>query len=172
MNIISDSSQFIQEYYNGVNIVNLRQYNRGRCNYEYEDYLMKIKPAFKVIPSRIQYIHHSDVIYDEFSADLSESKETALLYCVARIKVMLYVGQNDGLVCSAGLQTFLNSWNWPLRENWKRVKKEFLKLGDRIYGWRKRYSRLTFALVNDAGHLAPVDQPIAMYSLLSEWLEQ
>jgi len=170
MNIISDDNNFQQKYYNGVNIVNLRQYDRGRCNYEYDTYLTRIKKQFKVIPDSVNYIHHSDLLYDAFSADLSQSKEAALLYCVARIKVMLYVGQNDGLVCSAGLQTFLNTWGWPLKENWKRAKKEFLYIGDSIYGWRKRYSRLTFALVNDAGHLAPVDNPVAMYSLLSDWL--
>lgn len=172
MNIISDDSNFIANTYNGVNIVNLRQYDRGKCNYEYEDYLTKIKKNFKVIPNGVQYIHHSDLLYEEFSADLSQSKEAALLYCIARVKVLLYVGQNDGLVSSAGLQTFLNTWGWSLKDNWKKVKKEFIIFGDSVVGWRKRYSRLTFALINDAGHLAPVDQPIAMYDLLSTWIQQ
>jgi carboxypeptidase C (cathepsin A) len=82
----------------------------------------------------------------------------------------LYSGQNDACVSSPGLQTFLNSWNWSMKDNWKRAKKEILKVGDRVYGWRKQYSRLTFALVNNAGHFVPADQPIGFYSMFSEWL--
>lgn len=85
---------------------------------------------------------------------------------------MLYVGQNDAVVSSSGLQTFLNSWNWSMREGWKKAKKEFLRLGERIYGWRKRYARFTFAFVNSAGHFVPADQPIGFYSLFDEWLKQ
>ena len=172
LNRISNDEDFFEKYYGGINIFNLKQYDEGNCNYDYDEYLNRIKRHLLVVPDRLQYTDTNDFIYEAFSADLSQSKEAALLYCLSRIKVMLYVGQNDAVVSSSGLQTFLNSWSWPLRDNWKRAKKEFLMLGDRIYGWRKRYSRLTFALINDAGHFVPADQPIGFYSLFSEWLAQ
>lgn len=84
--------------------------------------------------------------------------------------VNLYVGQNDAVVCSAGLQTFLNSWSWGQKEKWQGNDKEMLRLGDRIYGWKKAYGRFQFVVINDAGHFVPADQPIAFTDMFAEWL--
>lgn len=101
---------------------------------------------------------------------MADSKENALLYCIGRLKVHLYVGQNDAVVSSPGLQTFLNSWNWPLKEGWKRAEKEIVRVGGQVIGWKKRFGRLQLSFINNAGHFVPADQPVNFQVLFREWL--
>lgn len=170
MNKISDDENFFEEYYNGINIFNVKQYDEGNCNYDYDVYMESIKTDMKIVPKNISFVDTNDAVYEAFSADLAESKEAALLYCIGRIKVSLYVGQNDAVVSSPGLQTFLNSWSWPMKEGWKRVPKEFLKLGGQIVGWKKKYGRLQLTIFNNAGHFVPADQPLAFHAYFREWI--
>lgn len=76
------------------------------------------------------------------------------------------------MVCSPGLQTFLNSWSWKFKEKWQIADKEILKIGDRVYGWKKSYIKFQFVVVNDAGHFVPADQPIAFNDMFGKWIEQ
>lgn len=51
-----------------------------------------------------------------------------------------------------------------MKEGWKGVKKEFLKLGGQIVGWKKKYGRLQLTFFNNAGHFVPADQPLAYHA--------
>lgn len=32
-------------------------------------------------------------------------------------------------------------------------------IGWNVYGWRKRFGKFTFAIINNAGHFVPTDKP-------------
>jgi len=76
-----------------------------------------------------------------------------------RIRVLIYNGQNDFVVNTAGVLNYLNSLNWESINYWKRARKEIWTIHGAVSGWAKIYNNLWFALVNGAGHMVPTDQP-------------
>jgi len=76
-----------------------------------------------------------------------------------RTKVLLYNGQNDFVVNTAGVLQYINGMNWDGIETWKKARKEVWTINGEIRGWAKVSSNLWFALVNGAGHMVPADQP-------------
>lgn len=82
MNRISNDEDFFDYYYNGINIFNVKNYSEGNTNYDYDDYMNKIRDAFKIVPNTLSYIDENDEIYEAFSADLASSKEKSLIYCL------------------------------------------------------------------------------------------
>lgn len=60
-------------------------------------------------------------MYDAFSADLSMSFRADLEYMLQNnIRVLIYNGQNDFIVNSAGVMEYLNLLQWDKINKWKK----------------------------------------------------
>lgn len=88
-----------------------------------------------------------------------KSSTKDLIATITNVRVLIYSGQNDYFVNSAGVQNYLNSLNWPRISNWKSSKKNVWFIYSQIKGWAKTYGNLWFAVVNGAGHKITTDQP-------------
>lgn len=64
------------------------------------------------MPKNIDYIYASDQVYDSFHADTSKSYASDLIILLRNIRVIVYNGQNDYVVNTAGVLQYLNSLNW------------------------------------------------------------
>jgi len=76
------------------------------------------------------------------------------------LKTLIYNGQNDFIVNTAGVLTYLNTLKWKNAKEWRAAKKTMWKDYDDVtnLGWTKNYGNLYFTLIKDAGHLVPSDQ--------------
>lgn len=86
------------------------------------------------------------------------------------MRVLIYNGQNDVVVNTAGVLQYINSLGWSDLYNWKRTRKQIWTIDGKVVGWVKNHGRLWFALVNGAGHMVPTDQPVAALSLLGHFV--
>ena len=156
------------KYWGGMSTFNFRQY--GEDDDSFVALLNNSRKEFGV-PEGIYYVPGNDDIYDSFQKDIATSytqNVTDLLR--RRIRVLIYNGQNDFVVNTAGVLNYLNSLNWEGISYWKRSRKEIWTVHGIMSGWAKVYNNLWFVLVNSAGHMVPTDQPEAAFNLLGHFV--
>lgn len=88
------------------------------------------------------------------------------------IRVLIYNGQDDYVVNTAGVMQYLNSLQWERINVWKRAAKQKWTIQGEIKGWAKTAGSLWFVLVNKAGHLVPSDQPQSASNMLGHFIRQ
>ena len=93
-----------------------------------------------------------------------------MIILLRNIRVLIYNGQDDYVVNTAGVLQYLNSLNWENINSWKRAKKEQWTIAGNVKGWAKVSGNLWFVLLNGAGHLVPTDQPESAFNMLGHYL--
>jgi carboxypeptidase C (cathepsin A) len=151
----------------GMNEFNFRQYEGGDDSFV--DFLQKNKGSLGV-PTEVDYIPGNERIYEAFHKDISTSYSSDMVVLIRRVKVLVYNGQEDYVVNTAGVLNYLNSIRWESIANWKRARKEVWRINNQIKGWAKTYGNLWFVLVNRAGHLVPTDQPESAFNMLGHFI--
>lgn len=151
----------------GMNEFNFRQYEDGDSSFV--DFLQKNKGSLGV-PTEVSYIAGNGQVYEAFHKDISTSYASDMVILMRRIKVLVYNGQEDYVVNTAGVLNYLNSVKWEYIANWKRARKEVWRINNQIRGWAKTYGNLWFVLVNRAGHLVPTDQPESAFNMLGHFI--
>jgi carboxypeptidase C (cathepsin A) len=72
----------------------------------------------------IDYIPQNEDVYSSFKEDLMKSYTRDLISVLGNVRVLIYNGQNDYIVNTAGVQNYLNALNWPRINSWKGTKKK------------------------------------------------
>ena len=110
-------------------------------------------------------------MYYDFNADLSASYKRELQVLLnLDIQVLLYNGQNDFIVNTAGVLSYINTLQWQHIKEWKaKPKKMWKENNSKNLGWYKNYRNLIFLQMKDAGHLLPSDQPRAAWMMLGKY---
>jgi cathepsin A (carboxypeptidase C) len=120
--------------------------------------------------AKVDFIPGNDAIYTRFADDVSRSYALDVILALKNIRVLIYNGQEDVVVNTAGVLQYLNGLNWGSLPQWKRTKKQIWTIHGEVAGWVKNYGNLWFALVNGAGHMVPTDQPERAFSLLGHFI--
>lgn len=136
----------------------------------FADFLQRNKADLGVTDASLNYIPGNDRIYESFANDIPRSYAPLVVNLLKRIRVLIYNGQNDFVVNTAGVLTYLNGLNWEGVPRWKRTRKEIWTIHGEIKGWAKVAGNLWFAFVNGAGHMVPSDQPEAAFNLLGHFI--
>lgn len=114
-------------------------------------------------------------MYEAFSADISRSFKPQLERVLNMgLKTLIYNGQNDFIVNTAGVLAYLNTLKWTKAKEWRAAKKTMWKDYDDVtnLGWTKNYGNLYFTLIKDAGHLVPSDQARESWFMLNNYFKQ
>ena len=73
------------------------------------------------IPAGQYYIPGNDDIYDAFQKDITRSYAGDVINLLKKVRVLIYNGQDDFVVNTAGVLNYLNSLNWQGTPMWKRT---------------------------------------------------
>lgn len=122
------------------------------------------------MPTDVNYIAGNGQVYESFHEDISASYSSDIVILLGHIKVLIYNGQEDYVVNTAGVINYLNSLRWGQIASWKRARKDVWRINNAIRGWAKTSGNLWFVLVNRAGHLVPTDQPDAAFNMLGHFI--
>ena len=155
------------KYLGGMNNYNYRQYSYG--DESFANFLQSNKASLGV-PANINYVPGSEAIYNSFKKDIARSYVSDVIILLRHIRVLIYNGQDDYVVNTAGVLQYLNSMNWENINGWKRAKKEQWTIAGEVRGWAKVSGNLWFVLLNGAGHLVPTDQPDSAFNMLGHYL--
>ena len=111
-------------------------------------------------------------VYADFYTDIATSYKPSVEYLLAQpeLQVLLYNGQLDLICDGQGVQQMLFATNWTSLQQWKAQQKQVWYLGEQVVGNFKANDQLCYALVYNAGHLVPGDQPPAALNMLQRFL--
>jgi carboxypeptidase C (cathepsin A) len=147
---------------------NFRQY--GEPDESFITFLNNSRTSLGVSED-IYYVPGNDKIYDQFAADISRSYAGDVIALLKmRQRILIYNGQDDFVVNTAGVLNYLNDLNWVNIPNWKRSRKQVWTIHGAVAGWAKVYQNLWFVLVNKAGHMVPSDQPERAFNMLGHFV--
>lgn len=62
--------------------------------------------------AKVDYVPGNDAVYTAFADDISRSYEGDVALALRSVKVLIYNGQDDVVVNTAGVLQYLNSLNW------------------------------------------------------------
>jgi len=82
-----------------------------------------------------------------------------------KLSMLVYSGDIDGIVPVTGSRAWLASMNLNIDEPWRPWM-----WNDQTGGYVVKYDGLTFAVVRDAGHMVPYNQPQRSFELFSRFL--
>jgi cathepsin A (carboxypeptidase C) len=100
------------------------------------------------------------------------------------IKVLIYVGNKDWLCGAPGMRYFVDSLSWhgnvafrakpylPVHGPCMAGPLEATNCGQnrRLWGYHKWFKNLSFMEIDEAGHMAPTDQPEVTLAMLNYWI--
>jgi len=108
-----------ETYFGNISMFNFRNYDG------LDESFVKILQDNKAsLGAKVDYIPGNDAVYTSFAEDISRSYEGDVALALRSIKVLIYNGQDDVVVNTAGVLQYLNSLNWEGTARWKRTKKE------------------------------------------------
>ena len=151
-------------YFGNISMFNFRNYDG--IDESFAEFLNQHKSDFG---ANVDYIPGNDQIYTAFASDVSRSYAADVIIALRNIPVLIYNGQNDVVVNTAGVLQYLNSLNWEGIQQWKRKEKEIWTIYGEVAGWAKVSGNLWFVLVNGAGHMVPSDQGHAAFNMMGHF---
>lgn len=122
-------------------------------------------------------IHVGDLPFNDGSSssdhlllDVPRSSKASLQQVLSRYKVLVYAGQDDIICASPMMENMLDSLEWDGSDGFGKAYREIWSDSDDVAGYIRRYSRLSTAMIRNAGHMAPIDQPKWVYLLVKNFI--
>jgi len=132
-----------------------------------------VKAALHVDPSYV-YVSGNETVEEYLLDDWMRSVKDKLVVLLENYRTMIYSGQNDIILSAAACQNFLNQLQWKGGDAWHRAPHQIWKLHEKNAnpaGYVKQGASLTYAVVRDAGHLLPQDQPERALDLITRFID-
>lgn len=165
-----------------VSAYDIRRFNGGRQRGLTDDlgaYLGRpdVRRALGIPTSAPEWGSQSGGVETALIADLNAPTSLPLWpgLVAAGVPILAYSGNMD-LICNhEGTAAYLDALGWPgytdaERLPWRLGEISGGSTGD-VVGWFRSGGNLSHAVVANAGHMAPADQPVAMADLLRRFLK-
>lgn len=117
----------------------------------------------------------SNTVYDDFdkTGDGARDSTWAIKEILdAGIRLLAYSGKRDFICNYLGNAAWIENLDWQGKDGYKRAPMEDWYVHKGKHGGQFRhYGNLTFATVDEAGHMVPHDQPEAALTMFQRWLK-
>ena len=98
-------------------------------------------------------------VEEHLKSDIMQSLAVLIADLVDHYKVLIYNGQLDIIVAYPLTENYLQNLKWSGAQKYKTAKRKIWRVENEIAGYTKTVDNLTEALVRNAGHMVPGDQP-------------
>lgn len=103
--------------------------------------------------------HDSGKVVYHLTNDILKSVAPWVSKLLSHYRILVYNGQLDIIVAYPLTERFLNHLNFSSAHEYRIAKRKIWKVDGEIAGYYKVAGNLTDAMVRDAGHMVPKDQP-------------
>lgn len=160
------------ELYSGnVSLYNMRQYSEPNMG-NYAGWLNL--PSTKLllnVQSTVTWVGCNNEVYEAFSADIMSGLITPMMpTLIENIKVLVYNGQDDLIINTAGVEYWLSALNWPYMNNFLSSRRAQWMVQGSLAGYAQTYLNMNFVQILKAGHMSPYDQPAAVRDMLNRFI--
>ena len=168
----------ITEANDNIDVYNFEIYNEDPSMNYYVDWLNfnKTKAAYGVDPN-VTYLDCVGKVESSFANDITASYLSNYSYLLTQtelpdLKIIIYGGQNDIMCNNLGVLNYIKQIEWDGSEGFINSKKQLFKTSDGVVeGNYKLYKNLNFAVIYDAGHMSPLDQPNSARDMLENYMK-
>ena len=88
-----------------------------------------------------------------------------------KIPILYYSGHLDLIVPTVGTDNFLRSLNWDGKEAWAKANRTvWTDQQDNAIAYSTTVNQLTFAIMRNAGHMVPFDQPANTFMMIMKFI--
>ncbi|KAK5650964.1 hypothetical protein RI129_001993 [Pyrocoelia pectoralis] len=91
-------------------------------------------------------------------------------YLLNNTKVLIYNGQFDMLVTYTSTVNYLRHLNFDGAEIYRLSDRQIWRLNNDVAGYVTKVNRLTEICVRNAGHMVPLDQPLAAFTMIKKFI--
>lgn len=146
--------------------------------------LTQLPASFDLYPKYVQTpevrrtIHVGDKTYHDGSTvekhlvqDVMKSVKPWIeaLISDGRYRVMIYNGQMDIIIGWPLTESFVTSMKWKGAKEYLEARRTQWHVAGELAGYAKQVGNLTVALVRNAGHMVPHDQPLWAFDLINRF---
>ncbi|XP_068634901.1 serine carboxypeptidase-like [Aristolochia californica] len=119
-----------------------------------------------------KFVSCNPVVYEAMIADWMKNLEVGIPSLVEDgIEVLIYAGEYD-LICNwLGNFRWVNAMEWSGQKMFVDAPMSPFIVDGKEAGLLKTYGPLSFLKVHDAGHMVPMDQPMAALEMLKRWTQ-
>lgn len=111
------------------------------------------------IPASVTFKKYSPIVYANLVNEVMMSYVKYLNNLIGKVPVLLFSGQDDLMTPALGATNFIKKMRLPVNEDITKAKKLLWTIGGQLVGTAKVAGSFYWAIVDDAGHLTPADQP-------------
>jgi len=128
--------------------------------------------SFLKIPDGTQWADGNKAVFGHLNTDDSVPTTSELKEILANnLKVIIYSGDQDLIINHMGTEAWLENFDWPNKDGFNSATLAKWPSAQSNLGLSKSFENLTYILVNKAGHLLPMDQPVAALKILEQLIQ-
>lgn len=158
----------------GINVYDIRKQCEGPLCYDFSDadrYLNSAAVRKALGVGDAQWQECNMLVHAAFYGDFMRDFSLKLVPLLEDdIRVMIYAGDRD-LICNwLGNRRWVDQLQWAGTEGWAQAQDKPWVVKGRQAGLVTNFDTLTFVKIADAGHMAPMDQPVALLDMISRFM--
>lgn len=178
--INGDLTDYPTHFYNFTGLTsynNLLKGASGLASLLYPEYVNSSEVRKAIHVGDIPFKHPwSQLVEENLIEDVMNTSLPLLLPLMESddVKVMIYSGQLDIICATPMTNTLIDSLKWKGAEKYANAPRIIWKVDpddDEVAGYIKQADKFTFAVVRNAGHAVPADQPRAALDLITRFIE-
>lgn len=130
----------------------------------------EVKRALHVDP-KAKWEECNMEVHSKFNSDWWISQKKSVEMVLKEIPVLFYNGNNDFICNFVGTDRWLRAMKWEHQQDFNKAPRTPWKVDSETHGYLKKYGNLYFLVVEQAGHMVPMDQPKASLRMLDSFLK-
>lgn len=112
----------------------------------------------------------SGAVADALHEDVMKSVRFMVEFLVRRTRVLLYQGQADLRDGVASTLSWVKEMKWEGIHEFLEAEREVWRVDGLLAGYVQRWDKFSNAVVLNAGHLVPTDQPLNSQIMMQDWV--
>eukprot|EP01017_Pseudomicrothorax_dubius_P041663 TRINITY_DN6685_c0_g2_i3.p1 TRINITY_DN6685_c0_g2~~TRINITY_DN6685_c0_g2_i3.p1 ORF type:complete len:427 (-),score=85.89 TRINITY_DN6685_c0_g2_i3:136-1416(-) len=160
--------EFVKKAGGGLNSCNFREF--GDYDQSYIGTYLNMPSVKEKYGGQSDFVVQSLPVLNALLADFMGSVTDSFKYVLGRIPVMVFQGQDDLLIPTPSVMNWISKLDWKHANDFNNQEFTLWKDKDTVYGRYKKTDKLTFVVVDKAGHLPPYDQIGATTEMVINWI--
>ena len=124
------------------------------------------------LSDEIEFGSQGGNVYQKLFTDFMMNEVPLVEYCLAKkLPLLIYNGQNDIIVETPGTMRWVEQISYADSATFRKTLFQTWKIKGKVAGSVKKAGLLEFRIVNNAGHLVPMDQGENALEMVKQFVE-
>ncbi|XP_005186530.1 retinoid-inducible serine carboxypeptidase [Musca domestica] len=167
----TELTTFIEQKTYNVDFYNILKYEKENVHEKkLEDFMRGRVSQALGIPQHVHWGLHENDIFENIKGEILKPATHIVeeLLNKTNVKVSVFTGQLDVICATPGTINWIEKLRWLHRDEYVRAPRLPIRIDGNIEGYEKSGGNFTLFWVNRAGHVVPVDNPMAMNYILKK----